>query len=318
MPRIRRNNLPPALFLPAYTATAWYHGRLSEDLQKDLRATLREVEQFTIQEYVAALAQGDALSAERRAEIVKKLARYTGLSERYVEDSNLRIRMSRFAKELLRDQGRTIGRLDSRFLGIDRDRAGSSYEYDPSMAAIDGPFSSALKAYLREELRYETDLAYETLTGRVRPWSYKSHQNRYVNVGEALRRAMTKNRNLRVFVASGYYDLATPYFAADYTFLHLGLPTELRDHVTKRTYEAGHMMYIHGPSRIQLKKDVAAFYGAAEPAAPQAPEGRAQRAAGERRKVVTLTARQADETGLNSNEEISRRSSRASRRTRAR
>ncbi|MDH3590790.1 MAG: peptidase S10, partial [Planctomycetota bacterium] len=168
--------------------------------------------------------------------------------------------LGRFQKELLRKKERTCGRFDSRLMGIDRDSGGARYDYDPSMAAINGPFSATIKHYLRHELGYQTDVPYETLTGRVHPWSYRSYQNRYVNVGETLRQAMTKNPHLRVMLASGYYDLATPYFASDYTMNHLLLAPELRSHITTAYYEAGHMMYIHTPSREKLKRDVVAFY----------------------------------------------------------
>lgn len=254
------NDLPYALILPAFTATAWHHRRLPEDLMADRAKTLKEVETFALAEYLPALAFGDALPAARRKALAARLARYTGLDAEFFERSNLRVSQGRFCKELLRDQRRTVGRLDSRYTGVDRDAAGSGYEYDPSMAAIDGPFSAALKHYVRKDLRYESDLPYETLTGRVHPWSYKSHQNRYVDVGETLRKAMSVNRNLKVLVCSGYTDLATPYFAADYTVHHLMLDPALKGHVRVRYYDAGHMMYIHTPSRKKLKADVAEFY----------------------------------------------------------
>jgi carboxypeptidase C (cathepsin A) len=151
-----------------------------------------------------------------------------------------------------------VGRLDSRYLGIDRDAAGDTPSYDPSMAAIDGPFSTALAAYLKGDLKFSIDRTYETLTGRVHPWKYP--EGRYADVSERLRSAMTKNRSLRVFVASGTLDLATPYFAADYTLRHLMLDSTLRGNVHVRYYDAGHMMYIHAPSRRKLRDDVAAFY----------------------------------------------------------
>jgi len=254
------NDLPSVLFLPAYTATAFYHGRLDKDLQSDLKSTLAQAERFAIETYLPALAKGDTLPAPERAIVLKGLARFTGLSETYLDQSNLRVRLSRFAKELLRDQGKTIGRLDGRFLGQDRDDAGGNYEYDPAMAAIRGPFSAALQSYIRGELKYECDRTYEIMTGKVHPWSFKQHENRYVNVGENLRRAMVKNRHLKVLVTSGYYDLATPYFAADYTLSHLGLPAALRRNISVRYYEAGHMMYIHTASRLRMRKDVADFY----------------------------------------------------------
>jgi carboxypeptidase C (cathepsin A) len=176
-----------------------------------------------------------------------------------VEQTNLRIQMWRFAKELLRDRRRTTGRLDSRFTGIDEDAAGESYEYDPSYSNIYGAYAAMLNDYVRRELEFESDLPYEILTGRVHPWKYKPYENRYVNVAETLRDAMTRNPSLKVFVANGYYDLATPYWATWYTFSHLGLDETLRDHVTMAFYEAGHMMYIHKPSLVQMRADLIAF-----------------------------------------------------------
>lgn len=254
------NDLPYILFLPTYTATAWYHKQLDDELQADLRATLSMVEEFALGEYATALLMGDRLSDEKYNEIVAKLARFTGLSEEYVKQTNMRIIIYRFVKELLRDEHRTVGRLDSRFKGIDSDAAGSGVDYDPSYAAaILGPYSTTLNDYVRRELKYESDLPYEILTGRVHPWNYKRYQNRYVNTAESLREAMTKNPFLKVFVANGYYDLATPYFATQHTFKHLGLDKSLRDNVTMGFYEAGHMMYIREASLIKLRGDLVKF-----------------------------------------------------------
>jgi carboxypeptidase C (cathepsin A) len=253
------NDLPYILFLPTYAATAWYHRRLEADLQADLRATLAEVEQFALGDYTLALMQGDELPAATEAQIVAKLARYTGLTADYVRATNLRINIHRFVKELLRDQRRTVGRLDSRFTGIDRDAAGERNEYDPSYAAIQGPYTAALNDYVRRELQFESDLPYEILTGKVHPWRFEQHQNAYVDVAETLRKAMSMNPYLKVFVANGYYDLATPYLATRYTFAHLGLDPSLRANVSMAYYEAGHMMYIQRASLAQLKQELAAF-----------------------------------------------------------
>lgn len=253
------NDLPFILFLPTYAATAWYHNRLEADLQSDLERTLAEVEAFALGEYAIALMQGDALPAEHRAAIAARLARYTGLSVGYVESTNLRINIHRFVKELLRDRRRTVGRLDSRFTGIDRDAAGEGHEYDPSYAVIQGAYTGTLNDYVRRELGFESDLPYEILSERVHPWSFDQHQNSYVNVGETLRKAMSMNPHLRVFVANGYYDLATPYLATRYTFNHLELDESLRGNVTMAHYPAGHMMYIHDPSLAQLKRDLDGF-----------------------------------------------------------
>ena len=253
------NDLPYLLFLPTYAATAHYHGRLGPDAPGDLPTLLAEVEAFTMNEYALALLRGDALPTEERAAIAARLARYTGLSADYIERTNLRIDIHRFVKELLRDRRRTVGRLDSRYTGIDRDAAGEYHEFDPSYALIQGPYTGLLNDYIRRELRFESDLPYEILSDRVHPWSFDEHQNSYVNVGETLRQAMSMNPHLRVFVANGYYDLATPYLATRYTFDHLALDESLRGNVSMAHYEAGHMMYIHDLSLAQLRDDLADF-----------------------------------------------------------
>lgn len=253
------NDLPYILFLPTYTATAAYHGRLAPELQADLKATLAEVEEFAAGEYAVALLRGARLDPERRAAVVAKLARYTGLSPDYIERCDLRVRDERFVKELLRSERRTVGRLDSRFQGIDRDAVGESVEFDPSLAAIIGPYTAALNDYVRRELQFASDLPYEILTGRVQPWSYSDFENRYVDVADTLRQAMAINPHLKLHVASGYYDLATPYFATDYTLDHLALDPVLRANISTSYYEAGHMMYVHRPSLVQLKAALADF-----------------------------------------------------------
>ncbi len=253
------NELPYGLFLPTYTATAWYHRKLAPELQADLRATLNEVEAFALNEYSVALLKGDALPAQERAVLAQKLARYTGLSPEYLERTDLRINIFRFVKELLRDQRRTVGRLDSRFKGIDRDAAGETFEDDPSYQNIAGAYTATFYDYVRGELKFESDLPYEILNPKVWPWSYADHENQYVDVADTLRKALAANPHLKVFVANGYYDLATPHFATDYTFNHLGLDASLRPNISMAYYEAGHMMYIHLPSLVRLKADLAAF-----------------------------------------------------------
>lgn len=256
------NDTPYWLYVPTYTATAWYHKKLSPELQKDLSATLARAEKFARGEYLGALAQGDALQGTAREKIVKELAALTGVSEDFVRRTKLRIEIGEFTKELLRDregeQGRTVGRLDSRYTGIDRDDASASFEYDPAMAAIMGPYTAAINDYVRNTLGFQSDLPYEILTGRVHPWSFGG-RDEYANVSERLRGAMTRNRNLRVFVASGYFDLATPFEAAQYTFDTMGLDAELAGNVTIRRYRAGHMMYVRDEDRAGLKRDVAAW-----------------------------------------------------------
>lgn len=251
------NELPFALFLPSYAATAWYHRALRT--RKPLEKLLAEVEQFALNEYAPALMKGAALTPRERKSIAAKLAGYTGLSLDYIERSDLRILDMRFFKELLRSQGRTVGRLDSRFLGIERDTLGETMSTDPSMTNIMGPYTAAFNAYIRSELKFEKDIPYEILNEQVWPWSYAEHQNQFVYVAETLRQAMSVNPHLKVFVANGYYDLATPYFATEYTFNHLGLDPSLQDNIEMSYYEAGHMMYIHAPALEALKIDLTNF-----------------------------------------------------------
>ena len=253
------NDLPYILFLPTYCATAWYHKRLSDELEKDLYSTLEEVESFALGDYAGALMQGDDLQDEEKLLIARKLARYTGLSEDYIERTNLRIAIHRFTKELLRHERRTVGRLDSRFKGMDRDSAGEFFEFDPSMNNIIGPYTATLNDFVRGELNFESDLPYEILTERVHPWSYAEFENEYVNVAETLRKAMTTNPHLKVYVANGYFDLATPYLATRYTFKHLGLDKSLLGNLRMGHFDAGHMMYIHIPSLARLKGELVEF-----------------------------------------------------------
>ena len=253
------HDLPYILFLPTYTATAWYHKKLSPSLQKDLAKTLKLAEEFASGEYATALFKGSSLGAKERAGVLKQLSQFTGISETFLERANLRLEIFRFCKELLRDSGRTVGRLDSRFKGIDRDHAGESFEYDPSHAAITGAYSAAFNHYVRNELGFESDLPYNIINMTVWPWSYKDFENRFVNVGETMRKAIHGNPHLKVIVANGYFDLATPYFATDYTFKHLALDQALESNIRMTFYPAGHMMYVHAPSLAQLKADLSAF-----------------------------------------------------------
>jgi carboxypeptidase C (cathepsin A) len=258
------NDLPYILFLPTYAATAWYHKKLPPDLQQSLRKTLDEVERWAATDYMVALGKGDRLSAEERQAVIEKLARYTGLSKSYIDNSNLRIEIQRFDKELLRDQKRTVGRLDSRFKGIDALAASERPDFDPSMAAIRPPYTAAFNNYVRADLGFKSDLEYYILGGGIGPWNWGA-DNSYADTSEALRSSFAKNPYLKVLVASGYYDLATPYFAAEYTLNHMGLDPSLRGNIKSSFYEAGHMMYIEKRSLAKLKEDVAAFIQSAAP-----------------------------------------------------
>ena len=263
----RGNDLPYALFLPTYSAIAWYHKRLPSDVQgRGLRQLLDEVERWASSDYMVALAKGDRLTPAERQEVVDRLNRYTGLDKRFIENSDLRIEIQRFDKELLRDQKRTVGRLDGRFKGIDDLAVTERPDFDPSMAAIRPPYTATFNHYVRSELGFRSDLEYFILGGGVGRWDFGS-DNAYADTSTALLAAFNKNPYMRLFVASGYYDLATPYFAAEYTLRHMGLDPTLRSNVTTTFYEAGHMMYIDQTSLAQLKRDAAAFVQ--NPAAPR-------------------------------------------------
>jgi carboxypeptidase C (cathepsin A) len=255
------NDVPYLTFLPTYAAAAWYHGRIGERLrERTLREVLTEVEEWARTDYAVALVAGDSLPDDRAREVAERLAEYTGLSVDYLVRYRNRIEILRFCKELLRDDGRTIGRLDARYTGTDRFVGSDAIESDPSGDAITGRYAALLNDYVRRELGYETDLPYEVLSTEVfQAWDYEDFKNAFVDTSETLRAAMTRNRYLHAYVANGYYDLATPHAATEYTFDHMGLDPEARERVTMSYFEAGHMMYVHRPSRERLASELRAF-----------------------------------------------------------
>ncbi len=257
------NDLPYILFLPTYTAAAWYHKKIDQAYSKDLKTTLKAVRAFAEGEYATALMKGDKLTPAEREAVATKVSRFTGLSLTYVMQNDLRIDIMRFIKELLRDKNTTVGRLDSRLTGTDRDQAAATAAFDPSMSAIMTPYTHAMNQYAREELKYKTDATYFSLGGGILPWDYSSAQNQYADTSNALRSALDRNPYMKIFVANGYYDLATPFFATEYTFSHMGLQPKYAQNLTMEEYEAGHMMYIHVPSLLKLKGDVARFIDSA-------------------------------------------------------
>ena len=255
----RGNDLPYALFLPTYTATAWYHHKLPPDLQsRDLRSVLDEVEAWAESDYMTALAKGDRLTKAERNTMIRQLARYTGLKRSYIDQTNLRIQIMRFCKELLRDEKYTVGRLDSRFKGRDALAVTEMFEFDPAMVAITPPYTATLNHYVRAELGYETDIEYETLSFKTnQAWEWE--RGKFPDTSEALRSALAKNPYLKVFIGRGYYDLATPHFAAQYTFSHMDINPELVSNLVTADYPAGHMFYLDLASLAKLKKDIVAF-----------------------------------------------------------
>ena len=253
----QRNDRAHALYLPTYAAIAHYHGRLGG--RGSLRKAVRDAEEYAARDYPWVLAQGDRLSAKDRAAAVKRLAALTGLSPDYVDRADLRIEHWRFFGELLRDRRQTAGRIDGRFVGPAASGIAEHMDADASMDAISGPYSTAYNHYVRHELRYENDLPYEQISSRVHPWSFKDFEGRPIDVSPLLERAMRTNPHLKVHVAYGYYDGATPHYAAEDVLAHLQLPDELRANIEHAYYEAGHMMYVHEPSRLQQSKDLADF-----------------------------------------------------------
>ena len=253
------NDLPRALYIPSYTAAAWYHKKLAPALQVDLKKALKESEEFALGVYASALLKGGWMTDAEKDAIAEKMSYYTGLSKEYCLQSNLRVEEGRFYKELRRKDGLTIGRLDARFTGRDIDDVAESNSFDPSFANIDGPFTAAINDYFQKELNINEEKGYN-IFGDVRPWNYNNVQNQFLNVAESLRDAMAKNPALKVYVGFGYYDFATPYFTAKYDIEHMFLRPEQRKNVQSYFYESGHMYYIHKPSLVQFKKDVDQFF----------------------------------------------------------
>lgn len=240
--------------LPYFTATAWYHEALGNSLQqKDLDTILPEVEEFTINEYIPALAKGGFIEEAEKQEIADKVSFYSGIDKQAILDRNLRISTSFFWKELLRDEGLTIGRLDSRYRGIDRENAGERYDFDPALTAWNHAFTPAINHYLRAELGYETDLQY-WIFGPVHPWDRSRD-----NTGEQLRSAMAENPYLHVLIQSGYYDGGTNYFDAKYTMWNMDPSGKLKDRLSFKGYRSGHMMYLRTEDLETSNEDIREF-----------------------------------------------------------
>jgi len=260
----RADDLVFALEFPTYAADAWYHKKVAADLQKkDLRSFLKDAENFAMGEYSTALNKGDELPAAERKAVVEKIARFSGLEPRYIDESNLRFDVGHFTRSLLREKHQTIGRLDGRLTGPSSMDTGETSEFDPSNTLIAPPFSAAFTNYVRNELGYKTDLFYH-VSGGIMTWDW-GVQNGFAESSTLLRNAFAKNPYMKVMVAASYYDLATPYFAAQYTFNHMGLNAEMHKNIVWNYYQAGHMMYIDSDSRAKLKKDMADFIKSALP-----------------------------------------------------
>ena len=252
----REGPLGDAMMLPHYAATAWYHRALAPELQgRDLDDLLAEVEAFTLDEYLPALSRGGSLSPERREQLAARVARYAGLDRDFVVDYNLAPPVSAFRKELLRDQGLTVGRLDARYRGRDRMDAGESYDFDPALTAWNHAFAPAINHYLREDLGWDTELQYWVF-GPVHPWDRSGD-----DTGEALRQAMAQNPFLHIMVQSGYFDGGTDYFGAKYTMWNMDPAGRLQDRMRFHGYRSGHMMYLRdedlGPSNQHIRDFIA-------------------------------------------------------------
>lgn len=252
-------DLPYVLMLPSYTQAAAFHHKLADELIKDPAKRQKEVEAFALNVYGPALLKGDLLPEKEKADLIEKLSYYTGLSTKYIAQSNLRVPLNRFAKELLRDDKWTVGRFDARNKGIESDETRCVFEYDPSFERVAGPFSGSFNQYVRTDLNWEPLESYRILAD-VHPWNWGRANNSFLNVGNQLREVMSKNPELKVFVASGSYDLATPYFATEYTFNHLNLAPSQKVHTVHKVYPGGHMMYLDEDNLKQLKEDLRAFY----------------------------------------------------------
>ena len=254
------NDIPLVLILPSYAATAWYHKRLSPAMQsKSVEQVAQEARSFAANEYMPAMLRIDSLSASERTALAEKFSSLTGLNRDFVERNNFRVELGEFNKELLRSDRRSTGRLDSRFKGIDRDAASTGPDMDPSMSAIRTPYTAAFNTYVRGDLGFKSDQEYYILGGGISsPWNWNVN-NSYADTSIPLKDAMAKNPYMKVFLAQGYYDMATPFYAAEYTVSAMNLDPQLRRNVSFVYYEAGHMMYIEKNSLKKLKDDAASF-----------------------------------------------------------
>jgi carboxypeptidase C (cathepsin A) len=260
----RSDDLVYQLEFPTYCADAWYHKKVAPDLQKKaLQPFLKEVEAFAMGEYAVALGKGDELSPAERKATIDKLVRYTGLDAHYLEETNLRWDVSHFTRQLLRGEHETIGRYDGRLAGPSSLNTGETSEYDPSSTLITPPFTAVFTDYIRTELNYKTDMFYYP-SGGVQPWDYQV-QNGFGDTTSLLHNAMVKNPYMKVMIAAGYYDLATPYYAVEYTFNHMGLSPEMHKNISWDFYQAGHMLYIDSDSHAKLKHDFGEFLSGAMP-----------------------------------------------------
>jgi carboxypeptidase C (cathepsin A) len=263
----RSDDLVYELELPTYAADAWYHKKVAPEYQKrDLKSFLKEVQDFATGEYSLALNKGDGLPPSERKAITDKLVRYTGLDAQYIDQSNLRYDVQHFTRQLLRDKNETIGRYDGRITGASALNTGETSDFDPSSTEITPPFMAAFTNYIRTELNYKTDMFYYP-SGGIQPWNYDV-QNGFGDTTSLLRNALTKNPYMKVLIAAAYYDLATPFYAVQYTFDHMGLNPDMHKRISWAYYESGHMLYIDSTSHMKLRHDAGEFLSSAIPKTP--------------------------------------------------
>ena len=263
------DDIPYALYLPSYAATAWYHGRLADELQnRPLADLLEEVETWSLETLLPALSKGSSMTESERAAVIDAYARFTGLEPNLIDQRNLRVDGSTFCKELLAENNRVVGRLDSRHTGFDPELSSGGASYDPSMSAIRAPFTAAINQYLRRELGYHSDDEYQIL--RSLDWNWEKAENGTPRTDHYLEKAFAQNPSMSLLVTSGFYDLATAYFATRYTLNRLDIGQKQRSRITLKEYPGGHMTYVAEEAMKAIRDDVEAFITSAQQVEPEA------------------------------------------------
>ncbi len=260
----KNNDVPYVLLVPSFTMIAAYHKRLAPELMQDLDKTRQEVERWAAADYAQALAKGDALTNDERQKVIDAYARYTGLDKKLIDNADLRIDVEQFTHNLLLDKKLLVGRLDGRFTGIAPEGLLETQQYDPTASAIVPPYTAVFNNYVRNELGYKVDMPYKVFAWDepgFQKWDWGEAIKGFPNTAPGLRAALAKNPYLKVLVMEGYYDLATPYAAANYSINHLNLGQDYRKNISYATYEAGHMVYVDGASHAKMTKDLGEFMG---------------------------------------------------------